>query len=61
MAFVEVKAPGKKPTALQRHLLNVLNQLGFFTRVVDSHAGATAFIDDFLAVIKEKQNEVDTA
>jgi hypothetical protein len=61
VAFVEVKAPGKRPGPLQQHILNVLNTLGFFTRVVDSHDGATAFVAEFLAIIKERRDEMDTS
>jgi hypothetical protein len=34
--FVEMKAPGKKPTPLQQVWLNRLTKLGFKTRVIDN-------------------------
>ena len=36
VAFVELKAPGKKPTALQLHRLETLKDLGFVALWLDS-------------------------
>jgi hypothetical protein len=38
VAFVELKAPGKHPTALQRHVHDKLRTLGFRVEVIDSIA-----------------------
>lgn len=43
--MVELKAPGKKPRALQAHMLARLERLGFVVRSVDSFAGIDSFMD----------------
>lgn len=43
--FVELKAPGRKPTALQVRVHEMLRRLGADVRVVDSEEG----IDEVLA------------
>ena len=42
--FVELKAPGKKPTALQQVQAAKLKGLGFEVRTLDSKAGVDEFI-----------------
>lgn len=42
--FVELKAPGKKPTPLQIHFSKQLKQAGFDVEVIDTKAG----VDEFL-------------
>lgn len=44
--FVEMKAPGKKPTPLQERQHEVLKGLGFPVWVIDSKLG----VDDFIRV-----------
>ena len=44
MAFVELKAPGKKSTALQEKQQNYLRSLGFYVQVLDSITGVDNFI-----------------
>jgi hypothetical protein len=36
IVFVELKAPGKKPTAIQLHVHKLLQELGADVRVIDS-------------------------
>lgn len=43
IVFVELKAPGKKPTPLQAHLHDRLRELGADVRVIDSVEAADAF------------------
>lgn len=43
--FVECKAPGKKPTALQAKVHDQLRALGCDVRVIDSLEAARAFIE----------------
>lgn len=42
--FVELKAPGKKPTDLQRLQIRKLNDLGFCVYVIDSKKGVDSFV-----------------
>jgi len=44
VAFVELKAPGKKPTVLQERQHNLLRNLGFYVQVIDSIPGVDNFI-----------------
>lgn len=44
IAFVELKAPGKKPTAMQERQHNLLRSLGFYVQVIDSIPGVDNFI-----------------
>lgn len=44
--FVEMKAPGKKPDAVQRAVHARLRALGFRVEVLDSAEGVTKFIKD---------------
>ena len=45
-AFLEIKAPGRKPTALQLRYIRELNANGFAASWVDSVADGCKFIDD---------------
>lgn len=45
--FVELKAPGKKPSALQLRVHGVLTRLGFRVDVLDSKE----MVDDFLLTL----------
>ncbi len=49
IAFVELKAPGKKPTSLQRKKMHELQKLGFLTTWADSREA----VDRILAVLLE--------
>lgn len=42
--FVEIKAPGKEPSPLQKHQLNKLGGLGFSTWAIDDRGGVDTFI-----------------
>lgn len=42
--FVELKAPGKKPSALQQRFHGILRDLGADVRVVDSEEGIDAVL-----------------
>lgn len=44
--FVELKAPGEKPTAIQVLTHVELQALGFDVRVIDSIAGVDALLDE---------------
>lgn len=48
VVFVELKAPGKKPTALQVLQHNTLTELGFDVKVIDSKAN----VDWLIAEVK---------
>ena len=48
--FVELKAPGKKPTAQQELRHNQLNDIGFPVSVIDTKAG----VDDWLKRVLDK-------
>lgn len=45
--FVELKAPGRKPTALQQLQHERLRALGFRVWVIDSHAGVDCFMEEY--------------
>lgn len=47
--FVELKAPGKKPTPIQLRVHEQLRHLGFDVRVIDSKSG----VDAMMAEIKQ--------
>lgn len=53
--FVELKAPGKKPTLAQSLTHMKLRKLGTDVRVIDSLAGVLAFKAEFSEVIKRKR------
>ncbi len=44
VTFVELKAPGKKPTPLQLAQAEKIRRLGFTVDVIDSKQGVDAFI-----------------
>ena len=44
--FVETKAPGKKPRALQRHLHAKLRSVGCDVRVIDTKEKVDLFIEE---------------
>lgn len=44
LAFVEMKAPGKKPRPLQKKRINDLREMGFTVYVIDSEEGISEFI-----------------
>ena len=46
--FVELKAPGKKPTVLQELQISRIRQLGFDVRVIDSKEGAEALLKEVM-------------
>lgn len=46
IVFVELKAPGKKPTALQLHQQNRLRALGCDVRVIDSREGVDGLVKE---------------
>ena len=49
ICFVEMKAPGKKPTALQRLRYGQLRDLGFRVYVVDSMEGILEVVEEMKA------------
>ena len=50
--FLELKAPGKKPTALQLNQQEKLRALGFRVWVIDSKANVDWFIQDCKGLIR---------
>ncbi len=46
--FVELKAPGKKPTALQAQMIQKLKDLGNTVQVIDSKEGVRQFLFELL-------------
>lgn len=46
MAFVELKAPGKKPRALQRYRMKQIEDLGFRVVVLDEIEKIEPFLDE---------------
>lgn len=49
MAFVELKAPGKKPRELQLKRMDELKRLGYLVKVVDSVDKIREVLDEILA------------
>lgn len=47
-SFVELKSPGKKPTLLQTKSIEMLQDLGFKTVVVDSKESLDNFLNDLI-------------
>ena len=45
VCFVELKAPGKKPRALQQYVLGQLSAAGYDTEVIDSKEGVDLLIN----------------
>lgn len=54
VAFVELKAPGKKPTRLQERQIERLDYLGFTTFVLDSCEAVDQFIEAAARLLNEK-------
>ncbi len=48
IAFVELKASGKKPTPLQAAQIRKIQKLGFDIHVIDSKAGVDEFIHNHM-------------
>jgi len=46
--FVELKAPGKKPRAIQVAYMKELNQYGFTALVIDSKEGVNEFVKQLI-------------
>jgi len=46
-AFAELKAPGKKPTALQQAQAEKIRALGFQVAVIDSKQGVDEFVRQY--------------
>ena len=46
IGFLELKSTGKKPTKLQQHWLDRLNDLGFKAEVADSKSKVKSFIEE---------------
>lgn len=46
MAFIELKAPGKKPRALQEKRMKQLRRLGFSVYVLDCMEGIGGILDE---------------
>jgi hypothetical protein len=44
--FVELKAPGKRPSKLQRYWLEKLSALGFDARVIDTLEGVDELVQE---------------
>lgn len=49
VVFVELKAPGKKPTELQKYQQERLRALGCDVRVIDSREGVDELIEGLMA------------
>jgi len=49
IVFVELKAPGRKSTALQQHQQNRLRALGCDVRVIDSREGVDELVRELRA------------
>ena len=49
VAFVELKAPGKKPRPLQQRQMERIKNLGFQVYVIDSEKGIDEFMEDMKA------------
>ncbi len=49
VAFVELKAPGKKPRPLQQRQMARIRNLGFQVYVIDSEKGIDEFMEDMKA------------
>ncbi len=49
IAFVELKAPGKKPRPLQQRQMTRIRNLGFQVYVIDSEKGIGEFMEDMKA------------
>ena len=45
VAFIELKAPGKKPTVLQKKQIQQLSNFGFLVQVIDSKSSVDQFIE----------------
>lgn len=56
--FVELKAPGKEPTALQKAQATKLRALGFKVHVISSRLGVDVFMNMLLT--KGDSNEIHT-
>lgn len=48
-AFVELKAPGKKPRPMQMHQICILQKMGFRVEVIDSKEGVDSFMAELSA------------
>ena len=57
--FAELKAPGKRPRALQQAVHNQLRKLGFSVCVIDSIETANTYLDVF-GMLGGDRNEVHT-
>ncbi|ASJ54877.1 nuclease [Brevibacillus formosus] len=53
IAFAELKAPGKKPTALQLVQCKKIRDLGFPVEIIDSKAEVDGFIRQYAGVKKQ--------
>lgn len=49
-AFVELKAPGKKPTLLQQAQIKKISSMGFQAFVIDSKSEVDKFINQYAEV-----------
>ncbi len=47
--LVELKAPGRRPSVLQKYMRNKFTRLGFKYYVIDSYEGAEVFINEICA------------
>ena len=45
VGFLELKAPGKRPTTLQQHFIDVLLSLGFVAGYADTKDAVNQFLD----------------
>ncbi len=48
IAFVELKAPNKKPRPLQKYTHKLLKELGFKVFVIDSKEGVKTFVEEVI-------------
>lgn len=54
--FIELKAPGKKPRALQEYRAKELRSLGFKVKCIDSIEGIMIFINEVKCNVKGKSD-----
>lgn len=57
MAFVEVKAPGRKPRPLQNSRHAMLHRMGFRVYVLDAVKNITAMLDEITHVRDGKESD----
>lgn len=57
MAFVEVKAPGKKPRLLQKKRHAMLRRMGYQVFILDAKEEVSQILDEITHASEEKEGE----